>query len=185
MPIGSYWASIITNLGYDLADHHLKDSPGRVARFMEKWHTIGKEPPKLTCFENVEKYDQLVTVGGIRFFSMCAHHGLPFSGIAAVGYIPDKKVVGLSKLARVVDHFSRRFQVQERLTKEIAGYLHEQLEPLAIGVVMSAEHLCMSMRGIERPGHFTVTSSMQGSFRNEPEARAELLALLNPQPRNP
>ena len=185
MSIGSNWAEIIKSLGYDLDDHHLRDSPGRVERFMEKWHTIGKEPPKLTCFENVERYDQLVTVGGIRFFSMCAHHGLSFSGTAAVGYIPDKKVVGLSKLARVVDHFSRRFQVQERLTKEIAGYLHEQLEPLAIGVVMSAEHLCMSMRGIERPGHFTVTSSMQGSFRSEPEARAELLTLLNPQPRNP
>ena len=85
MAIDTAWASVIKDLGYNLEDHHLKDSPGRVARFMEKWHTIRTAPPKLTCFDNVEKYDQLVTVGGIRFFSMCAHHGLPFFGIAAVG----------------------------------------------------------------------------------------------------
>lgn len=179
MTLVQAWASVISELGYDSEDHHLKDSPVRVARFMDEWHTFGKRPPAMTCFQNEEKYDQIISVGGIRFYSMCAHHGLPFMGVAAIGYIPDQKVVGLSKLARVVDHFSRRFQVQERLTQDISKYLSEQLSPLGIGVVMRAEHLCMSMRGIERPGHSTVTSSMLGVFREKSEARAELLSLLS------
>lgn len=173
------WGTVIGGLGYNTKDEHLVDSPKRVARFMKAWHTVGQKPPKLTCFPNTEKYDQVVAVGGIRFYSMCAHHGLPFFGVAAIGYIPDKKVVGLSKLARVVDYFGRRFQVQERLTGEIANYLMEQLQPVGVGVVMKAEHLCMSMRGIERPMHNTITSSMLGAFRAEPETRAELLTLLH------
>lgn len=172
------WAQVIHSLGYDARGHHLRDSPARVARFMSAWHTNGLKPPKLTVFPNSERYDQLVTVGGMRFFSMCAHHGLPFYGIAAVGYIPGKSVVGLSKLARVVDHFSRRFQTQEQLTHDVARYLLTQLKPKAVGVVMEAEHFCMSMRGIERPGHCTRTSAMLGAFRSKPAARAELLGLL-------
>lgn len=176
--LSTAWAAVIAHLGYNPADHHLRESPARVAKFMRDWHTLKQPPPKLTCFKNEERYDQIVAVGNIKFFSMCAHHGLPFFGKAAVGYIPGDKVVGLSKLARVVDHFARRFQVQERLTQEVADYLMKELEPKAVGVVMSAEHLCMSMRGIERPGHFTVTSSMLGAFRKKPEARAELLSLV-------
>lgn len=172
------WAQLLRNLGYDLGDPHFVDSPQRVARFMREWHTKGKEPPKLTTFPN-DKYDEIVAVGGIQFYSMCAHHGLPFYGEAAVGYIPSSSIVGLSKIARAVDHFARRFQTQEMLTRDVAQYLHDGLDPRGIGVIVRAEHLCMSMRGIQKPGHSTVTSDMRGVFRDKPEARAELLALIN------
>lgn len=177
MDIESAWRNIIVGLGYKADGPHLSGTPKRVARFMEQWHTVGKEPPKLTTFPNAGT-DELVIVGGIRFHSMCAHHGLPFFGVAAVGYIPEASIVGLSKLARVVDHFARRFQVQEELTAQIAGYLETELRPVGVGVVMQAEHLCMAMRGIERPGHRTTTSDLRGALRGKPEARAEFLALL-------
>lgn len=171
------WTAIIKGLNYNGADPHLRDTPKRVARFMTEWHTAGKEPPTLTVFPN-QGYDEVVAVGGIQFYSMCAHHGLPFFGTASIGYIPGNSVVGLSKIARVVDHFARRFQVQEQLTSEVAEYLEAQLVPKGLGVVLRAEHLCMAMRGIQKPGHSTVTSDMRGVFRNKPEARAELLQLV-------
>jgi GTP cyclohydrolase IA len=173
------WRCLFEALGYDPEDPHLADSPGRIARFMAEWHTKeGTQPPKLTTFPNEPRVDELVAVGGLQFHSMCAHHGLPFFGTAAIGYIPGDRILGLSKFARVVDHFSRRFQVQERLTSEVATYLAEELKPKGLGVVMQAEHLCMSMRGIRARGHFTVTSDLRGAFRDKPEARAELLTLL-------
>lgn len=171
------WSSVIKALGYDETNAHLVDTPRRVAKFMREWHTASVDPPKLTVFPN-EGYDEVVAVGGIQFYSMCAHHGLPFYGTASIGYIPSSSVVGLSKLARVVDHFARRFQVQEQLTRDIAAYLEEQLSPIGVGVVLRAEHLCMSMRGIRKPGHATITSDMRGAFRERPEARSELLTLL-------
>ena len=171
------WTHVLRGLGYSLSDPHLRDTPGRVARFLHEWHTNGSEPPKMTVFPSAG-CDEVVAMGGIRFYSLCAHHGLPFSGTAAVGYLPGKSIVGLSKLARVVDHFSRRFQVQERLTRDIADYLGRSLKPRGVGVVLRAEHYCMSMRGIQKPGHFTVTSEMRGVFRRKPEARAELLSLV-------
>ena len=164
-------------LGYDDTNPHLRDSPGRVARFMVDWHTEGKDPPVLTTFPNEPRMDELVVVGGLSFYSMCAHHGLPFFGTAAIGYIPDERVLGLSKFARVVRHFAQRFQVQEVLTVQVADYLHQHLNPRALGVVMRAEHLCMSMRGVRSPGHQTTTSCMRGAFMTHPEARAELLGL--------
>jgi len=164
-------------LGYDLDDPHLSGSPGRIARFWSEWHTVGRPPPKLTTFP-AEHYDQIVVVDGIRFYALCAHHGLPFHGDAAVGYLPGARLVGLSKFARVVDHYARRFTTQERMTEEIADHLSAGLEPRGLGVVVRAEHLCMSMRGIQRPGHSTVTSAMRGVFLDKPEARAELLALV-------
>jgi GTP cyclohydrolase I len=175
--IADAWRQLTKALGYDGTDPHLAESPERVARFMAEWHSVGTDPPKLTAFPS-GGYDELIAIGDLRFHSLCAHHGLPFSGIAAVGYIPSDRIVGLSKIARVVRHFASRFQVQERLTRDIAGYIEEQLKPIAIGVVMRAEHLCMSMRGVRAGGHFTVTSDMRGAFREQPEARAELLALL-------
>lgn len=176
------WASIIDALGYNATSPHLKDSPQRVARFMREWHTRRNAPPKLTTFPNAG-YDEMVAVGGIPFYSMCAHHGLPFYGTAAIGYLPRAgcdggRIVGLSKLARVVDHYARRFQVQEELTRDVSDLLERELKPLGVGVVMRAEHLCMSMRGIQRPGHFTVTSEMRGVFRESASARAELLSLV-------
>lgn len=172
------WRQLVQALGYDMKDPHLTDSPARVARFLSEWHTQTSDPPKLTTFPNDPKVDELVAVGRIPFYSLCAHHGLPFSGHASVGYIPKDKVLGLSKFARVIDHFARRFQVQERLTHEVASYLQQELDPVGVGVVMKAEHLCMSMRGVERPGHLTVTSDLRGAFRDHAAARSELLALL-------
>jgi len=176
MKIARAWEDIIVELGYPHLDEHLNESPARVERFMREWHTLGSPPPKITTFPT--ESDDVVVIGDIRFYSMCAHHGLPFFGEASVGYLPGKKIAGLSKFARVVDHFARRFQVQERLTRQIAAYLTHELEPLGLGVVVRAEHLCMSMRGIERPGHRTTTSAMLGVFRDKPEARAELLELM-------
>lgn len=175
------WRIIVEALGYDAQSPHFKESPHRVSRFLAQWHTSGPEakPPPLTCFPNDNpRYDQIVLVRDIRYYSMCAHHGLPFFGNAHVAYLPKEKIVGLSKLARVVDFFARRFQTQEAITTQVAAYLEANLAPLGVGVVLTGEHLCMAMRGIERPGHSTITSEMRGVFRDKPEARAELLALL-------
>lgn len=178
--VAAAWATIIESLGYESDDPHLADSPKRVARFLTSWHTkASADPPKLTTFPNDNpRVDEVVATGRIRFYSMCAHHGLPFFGEAAVGYIPRDKVLGLSKFARVIHHFAQRFQTQERLTHEIAAHLEEGLHPIGIGVVMRAEHFCMSMRGVRCPDHHTVTSAMRGVFMEKPEARAELLSLL-------
>ena len=171
------WRDLIVALGYDLKDPHLQDSPARVARFLAEWHTNEQpRPAKLTTFPN-RGYDQMVVVGGIRFYSMCAHHGAVFSGVAAVGYVPGARIVGLSKLARIVDHYARRFQTQEDLTKEIADCVEVSLAPQGVGVLLHAEHQCMSMRGIKSPGHWTVTSDLRGVIRKEHDARAEFLSL--------
>lgn len=175
--IAAGWSTVIKALGYDANNAHLKDTPMRVARFMSEWHTEGQAPPTMTVFPD-GKYDEMIVVGGISFYSMCAHHGLPFFGTAAIGYIPNGRIVGLSKLARVVDYYARRFQVQEKLTGQVAQFLEDKIQPLGVGVVLRAEHLCMSMRGIQRPGHHTVTSDMRGVMRSKPEARAEFLAML-------
>lgn len=179
-PIARAWASVIRHLGYEPDDPHLVETPARVERFMREWHTMGKPAPRLTVFPS-DGADEMVAVGGIQFYSLCQHHALPFFGTAAIGYVPSKRggVVGLSKLARVVDHFARRFQVQEQLTRDVAHHLAAALKPKGLGVVLRAEHLCMSMRGIQKPGHQTVTSAMLGVFRSKPEARAELLELID------
>ena len=173
--IARAWAEIIDALGYP-KDAHTVDSPERVARFMARWHTQRAEPPKLTVFPRGE-YDGVVITRSIPFYSMCAHHGLPFFGTAVVGYLPGESVVGLSKLARVVDYYAHRFQVQEQLTAQIAQHLEDALTPRGVGVILRGEHLCMSMRGVERPGHQTVTSEMRGVFREDAAARAEFLSL--------
>ncbi len=112
MHIAGAWAQVVKALGYSTDDPHLEDTPHRVARFLAEWHTAGKSPPKLTTFPNEPRVDEVVAVGGLRFHSMCAHHGLPFFGTVAIGYIPKHQVLGLSKFARVVDHFAHRYQVQ-------------------------------------------------------------------------
>ena len=176
--IAASYRNTLKQLGYtDPDDPHLKGSPARVARFLLEWHTNGEEPPKLTTFP-ANGYDQIIVVKDIRFYSMCAHHGLPFIGTAAVAYIPRRVIVGLSKVARAVDHFARRYQTQEVLSSDIACYLSHVLAPKALGVVLRAEHLCMSMRGIERPGHETVTSEVIGRFREDPASRAEMFKLI-------
>ncbi len=177
--IESMWRTLITTLGYDAASPHLTGSPLRVGRFMADWHTINRKPPHMTVFPNENpKVDEMVAIGGFRFYSLCAHHGLPFFGEAAVGYVPNKKLLGLSKFARITDHFAHRFTTQEVLTHEIAAYLERRVKPLGVGVLLRAEHLCMSMRGVERPGHGTITCDLRGVMRTKPEARGELFALL-------
>ncbi len=172
----SAWASVIKVLGYPASNPHLRDSPDRVARFFQEWHTEGKDPPDMTVFPNKPRVDELVVTSGIQFYSVCAHHGVPFFGTAAIGYIPNKAVLGLSKFARVVDHFANRFQTQEHLSQDIADYLVKALQPRGLGVVMRGEHLCMSMRGIRKPGHLTTTSVLLGACKKDPATRAEFAA---------
>jgi GTP cyclohydrolase I len=130
----------------------------------------------VTTFAN-EGYDEMVLLANIPFYSMCEHHLVPFFGTGAVAYIPDKKIVGLSKLARTLDHFSRRLQNQERVTTQVANFLMETLAPKGVGVVLQARHLCMEMRGIQKPGLQTTTSCLKGNFKSRAETRAEFLRL--------
>jgi len=162
--------------GVDLTEEHLRDTPRRVTHAYAELLT----PPKFqfTTFANGEKYDEIVLQSGIRFTSLCAHHLLAFSGIAHVAYIPHTKYVGLSKLARTVEYFSRRLQVQERLTKQIGQFLEEELQPLGVAVVISAHHSCMGVRGVRQPDAVTKTSYITGVFKSSPPARQELLELI-------
>ena len=132
-----------------------------------------------TTFANAEGYDELVLVREIPFQSVCEHHLLPFTGVAHVGYLPRGRIVGLSKLARTVDHFARRPQTQERLTMQIANLLEDQLSPRGVGVLLVAEHTCMTLRGARAPGSATTTSSLRGHLRENAAARAEFLTLVN------
>ena len=134
-------------------------------------------PFRPTTFPNEGGYDELVLVRAIPFHSLCMHHMLPFHGLAHVGYLPGERIVGLSKLARVVEMFARDLQVQERLTTQIANWVQEQLQPKGVGVVLEAEHLCMSMRGVQKFGATTVTSALHGHVRDDPRTRQEFLAL--------
>jgi GTP cyclohydrolase I len=131
----------------------------------------------MTTFANEEGYDELVVVRDIPFHSLCMHHLLPFHGTATVAYIPGERIIGLSKLARVVDLFARDLQVQERLTKQVAGWLELRLKPKGVGVVLHAEHMCMSLRGVQKPGTRTTTSALHGLIREDARTRAEFLAL--------
>jgi GTP cyclohydrolase IA len=130
-----------------------------------------------TTFENDEGYDQLIVVRDIPFQSLCMHHVLPFHGVAHIAYLPAGRILGLSKLARVVDLFARDLQLQERLTTQVARWLQEELQPIGVGVVLEAEHLCMSLRGVQKPGAKTVTSSLHGLVRDDPRTREEFLSL--------
>ncbi len=135
------------------------------------------QPFRATTFANEEGYDELVIVKAIPFHSLCMHHVLPFHGVAHIGYLPGERIVGLSKLARVVEQFARDLQVQERLTTKIADWIQEQLASKGVGVVLEAEHLCMSLRGVQKFGATTVTSALLGQIRDDPRTRQEFLAL--------
>jgi GTP cyclohydrolase IA len=168
-------ADLLVALGEDPSSEHLQDTPRRVALAYEQLLT--PRPFNPTTFPNDEGYDELVVVRDIGFHSLCEHHLLPFHGVAHIGYLPGDRVVGLSKLGRVVEHFARRLQVQERLTKQVGDWLSDRLAPKGVGVVLEAEHLCMSMRGLQSPGTRTVTSSLHGLIRDDARTRAEFLAL--------
>lgn len=164
-------------VGEDPTRAGLVDTPARVIRAFEEMTSGYRIDPTLilkTTFE--ERCDEMVVVRGIEFTSLCEHHLLPFTGTATVGYVPDRDVVGLSKIPRLVDAFARRLQVQERMTLQIAETLDESLHPLGVGVIVEARHSCMGCRGVRKPSAEMVTSAMLGVFRDKPEARAEFLA---------
>ena len=162
-------------LGISLDSESLQDTPKRMARAYAE--LFAPRPFDLTTFPNDEGYDELVLARSIPVRSVCEHHLLPFVGVAHVGYLPGERILGLSKLARVVEHFACRPQVQERLTKQVADWLEQQLQPKGVGVVIEAEHSCMTLRGVRASGSNTVTSSMLGTLRRDARSRAEFFAL--------
>jgi GTP cyclohydrolase IA len=166
---------LLEALGADLTDESLRETPRRMAAAYAEFLT--PEPFNATTFANDGHYDELVLVRDIPFHSLCEHHLLPFVGVAHVGYIPADRIVGLSKLARVVDHFARNLQVQERLTTQVADWFESELSPKGVGVVLEAEHTCMSLRGAAKSGTRTVTSALHGLVRDDPRTRQEFLTL--------
>ncbi|MFP5347648.1 MAG: GTP cyclohydrolase I [Actinomycetes bacterium] len=166
---------LLSGLGIFSDRTALADTAGRMVRAYTELLT----PPAfdLTTFPNDEEYDELVLARGIPLRSLCEHHMLPFVGVAHVGYLPGARILGLSKLARVVELFARRPQVQERLTREVADWLQEHLQPAGVGVVIEAEHSCMTVRGVRAIGSTTITSTLLGTLREDPRSRAEFLAL--------
>jgi GTP cyclohydrolase IA len=164
-------AELLAALGQDLGSPHLADTPRRAAdAFIE---LLTPEPFRATIFPNDEGYDDLVVVAGIPFHSLCEHHLLPFRGVAHVGYMPGDRLVGLSKLARVVEQASRALQVQERMTRQVADWIERELAPRGAGVVLEAEHLCISLRGPRIVGTVTTTRSFTGLLRDDARTRRE------------
>jgi GTP cyclohydrolase IA len=168
-------AEFLTALGIDLNQDGLCETPARMARAYAE--LFDPPPVRLTTFDNAEGYDELVIARAIPFRTVCEHHLLPFSGVAHVGYVPGERILGLSKLARLVEHFAARPQTQERLTRQVADCLVERLRPRGAGVMLEAEHSCMTVRGVRATGATTVTSTLLGSLRSDERARAEFLAL--------
>jgi GTP cyclohydrolase IA len=170
---------ILTSLGLDLADPNLAETDLRVAKmYMEMFHglTEGAEP-KVTTFPNEEGYSHMVMEKQIPFYSMCAHHLVPFYGHAHIAYIPNDRILGLSKFARILEFYAKRPQLQERLTEQVVTYLEQKLQPQGAMVVIEARHLCVEMRGVKKPGALTVTSALRGIFHQRP-VREEFLDLL-------
>ena len=166
-------------LGISTASESLSGTPARMARAYGE--LFSPRPFDLTTFPNDEGYDELVLARSIPMRSVCEHHLLPFVGTAHIGYLPGQRILGLSKLARVLEHFASRPQVQERLTKQVADWLQHQLNPKGVGVVIQAEHTCMSLRGVRATGTTTLTSSLQGLLRTDARSRGEFLALTGVQ----
>lgn len=167
---------LLLALGEDPTSEALARTPERVARSFAELLTPA--PFSLTTFANDEGYDELVLVRDIPFHSLCEHHLLPFVGVAHVAYLPDQRILGLSKLARVVERQSRRLQVQERLTQQVAEAIDEAIHPQGVGVVIEAQHLCMMMRGVEKQHSSTITSAMLGVFKSQLQTRNEFLSLV-------
>jgi GTP cyclohydrolase I len=168
-------SDLLDALGIDMTGESVRDTPRRIARMYDELLT--PRPFNPTTFPNDGGYDELVVATDIPFHSLCEHHLLPFVGVAHVAYLPGERIIGLSKLARVVELFARNLQVQERLTTQVAGWLDDHLQPKGVGVVIVAEHLCMSLRGVQKPGARTVTSALHGLVRDDARTRQEFLAL--------
>ncbi len=178
--IASHFRTIIELLGLDLADPNLVETPERVAKmYLELFAGLSEgAEPRVTFFPNEERYTSMVMEKDIPFYSLCSHHFVPFYGHAHVAYIPNESIVGLSKMARIVEFYARRPQLQERLTEQIASFMAEKLDPQGVMVVIEARHLCVEMRGVKKPGALTVTSAIRGIFNTKP-VREEFLDLLN------
>ena len=167
--------NLLRALGADLTNEGVRDTPRRmVAAYAE---LLTPQPFNATTFPNDEGYDELIIVRAIPFHSLCMHHLLPFHGVAHIGYLPGERLIGLSKLGRVVEHFSRDLQLQERLTTQVARWLDDELAPKGVGEVLEAEHLCMSLRGVQKLGATTVTSALRGLVRDDARTRQEFMAL--------
>jgi len=174
-------ASIIEAIGQDLSKENIKDTPQRVAEmYAELFSGLDADPKAELSVGFEEGHQEMVILRDVPFYSMCEHHLLPFYGVAHVGYIPSAggRVVGISKLARVVEIFAKRPQLQERMTRQIADAIFEALKPDGVAVVIRAEHLCMTMRGIKKPGTNVITSAVRGTFRSKTVTRSEFLSLI-------
>jgi GTP cyclohydrolase I len=178
--IARHMRAIIETLGLDPSDPNLKETDERVAKmYLEMFHGLAEgAEPRVTVFPNDEHYTAMVMEKDVPFYSMCAHHFVPFYGHAHVAYIPNDRIVGLSKIPRIIEFYARRPQLQERLTEQVAGFMAEKLAPQGVMVVIEARHLCVEMRGVKKPGALTVTSAIRGIFFSRP-VREEFLDLLN------
>lgn len=156
-------------MNYDLNDQQIKDTPTRIAKMWinELFKGNYDQEPKITVFDNTSNYDEMIYLGNIQINSTCSHHFVPFIGSAYIAYIPDKKIVGISKFVRIVHWFMRRPQIQEELTKQIADYIEKKLSPLGCAVYIKAKHLCMSIRGVEEYNSNMITSDLRGVFKKE------------------
>jgi GTP cyclohydrolase I len=168
-------ADLLRALGQEVDDPQLRGTPRRVVASLSEM--LSPVPFSPTTFPNDDHYDELVVARDIPVRSLCAHHMLPFTGVAHVAYLPGERIIGLSKLARVVETFASGLQIQERLTVQVGQWITEHLRPQGVGVVIEAEHLCMTLRGVQARGARTVTSSLHGLIRDDPRTRAEFLAL--------
>jgi GTP cyclohydrolase I len=166
---------LLVALGADVESPGLQDTPRRVADAYAELLT--PQPFRATTFPNDDGYDELIVAQAIPFHSLCMHHLLPFHGVAHIGYLPGERIIGLSKLGRVVELFARDLQIQERMTMQIADWIERELAPKGVGVVLEAEHMCMSLRGVQKLGAKTVTSALHGLVRDDARTRQEFLAL--------
>src|SRR5437879_5506412 len=171
---------LLEAFGIDVDQESLRDTPQRVARTFAEF--LKPKPFRLTTFPNDEGYDELIIASNIRFHSLCEHHLLPFVGVAHVAYLPKDRILGLSKLARLVEMFAHDLQVQERMTQQIANWLQENLQPKGVGVILEAEHMCMALRGIEKPGSTAATSALLGAVRHDVRTRDASLRLATRTP---
>ena len=170
-----HFQQILKSFGEDTDREGLQETPKRYLKFYKEF----LNPPKynFTTFQG-EGYDEMIVQSNIPFYSLCEHHIAPFMGHGVIAYIPNDKIVGLSKLARTLETYSRRLQNQERITKQVADYLWEQLNPKGVAVILKAKHMCMEMRGVKKHDTWTTTSSMKGAFRDDEKARNEILNLI-------
>jgi GTP cyclohydrolase I len=166
---------LLAHLDADPKREGLQDTPQRYAAFVKEFFDV--RPLDLTVFKN-EGYDEMIVQSNIAFYSICEHHLLPFFGYGSIAYVPDKHIVGLSKLSRTLEHFAHRLQNQERITTQVAEFLADKLHPKGVGVILSARHLCMEMRGTEKPGTQTTTSCLKGSFKANSSTRSEFLQIV-------